>query len=208
MAFTDFKSVAEVQKKYNIRYEEEEFIESRALTPPVSFLKEFEFSLRNMDVFASEASRCENVIYPILREIYKSFADRYSLWSHKSISYDDVLTGIPDYIISTRSELGKTVLGLPIILVTEAKQNNFTEGWGQCIAELLASQKINGDELLPVYGIVTDGEVWQFGKLVKDVFTKNISRLPVDNIDKIFGAVSYLIETGEKHRNGLSKHGS
>ena len=207
MAFTDFKSVAEVQKKYNIRYEEDDFIEYRELSPTEAFLDEFEFSLRNMDVFASEDSRCENVIYPILREVYKSFVGRYSLWSHKSISYNSDLTIIPDYIISTKSELGKTVLGLPIILITEAKQNNFTEGWGQCLAVMLASQKINGEEMLPVYGIVTDGEVWQFGMLVKNVFTKNRTRLPVDNIGRVFGAVSHLIETAEKHRNDLSKDG-
>ena len=145
------------------------------------------------------ASRYENDISPILREIYKAFVGRHSLWSCKSISYDSDLTGVPDYIISTKSELGKTVLGLPIILITEAKQNNFTEGWGQCLAEMLASQKINREDMRPVYGIVTDGEVWQFGMLVKDVFTKNRTRLPVDNIDKVFGAVSHLIETAGKH---------
>ena len=56
-----------------------------------------------------------------------------------------------------------------------------------CLAEMLASQKINRDDMLPVYGIVTDGEVWQFGRLVKDVFTKNRTRFPVDNIDRLFG---------------------
>ncbi len=201
MAFTDFKSVAQVQEKYNIRYAEEDFLEYSELSPSETFLNEFEFSLRNMDVFTSEASRCENVIYPILREVYKSFVGRYSLWSHRSISYDSDLTGIPDYIISTRSELGKTVLGLPIVVVTEAKQNNFTEGWGQCLAEMLASQKINRDDTFPVHGIVTDGELWQFGRLEKDLFTKNITRLPVDNIDRLFGAVSFLIETAEKRKN-------
>ena len=121
--------------------------------------------------------------------------------------YDSDLTGIPDYIISTKSELGKTVLGLPIIVVTEARQNNFTEGWGQCLAEMLASQKINRDDMLPVYGIVTDGEVWQFGRLVKDVFTKNRTRLPVDNIDRLFGSVTHIIETAEKHRTASAKNG-
>lgn len=195
MAFTDFKSIAQVQEKYHIRYAEDDFLEYQNLSPSEFFLKEFEFNLRHMDVFTSEASRCENVIYPILREAYKSFADRYSLWSHKSISYDAELTGVPDYIIATRSELGKTVLGLPIILVTEAKQNNFTEGWGQCLAEMLATQKLNGDSLFPVYGIVTDGEVWQFGMLIQDVFTKNRTRFPVDNINQLFGAVTHLIKT-------------
>ena len=33
MAFTDFKSVAQVQEKYNIRYAEEDFLEYRELSP-------------------------------------------------------------------------------------------------------------------------------------------------------------------------------
>lgn len=206
MAFADFKSVAQVQEKYNIRYAEEDFLEYRELSPPETFLNEFEFSLRNMDVFTSEASRCENVIYPILREIYKSFVERYALWSHKAITYNGDLTGIPDYIISTKSDLGKTVLGLPIVVVTEARQNNFTEGWVQCLAEMLASQKINREDRLPVYGIVTDGEVWQIGRLVKDLFTKNRTRLTVDDIDRLFGTVSRLIETAEKDRTASAKN--
>ena len=32
----------------------------------------------------------------------------------------------------------------------EAKQNNFMAGWGQCLAELLAMQKLNQDETFPV----------------------------------------------------------
>lgn len=125
MAFTDFKSIAQVQQEYNIKYSEESFISYLDLKPSDYFRQEFEFSLKNIDVFTSEASRCENVIYPILREVYKSFVDKYALWSHKSITYDHKLTGTPDYLISTKSELGKTILGLPIVVVVEAKQNNF-----------------------------------------------------------------------------------
>ncbi len=146
MAFSDFKSIAEVQEEYQIKYTEADFIEYLDLTPSAQFIKEFEFNEQNIDIFTSEASRCENVIYPILREVYKSFANRYALWSHKSITYDSKLTGTPDYLFSTKSELGKTVLGFPLVVVVEAKQNNFTEGWGQCLAELVASQKLNQEE--------------------------------------------------------------
>ncbi|MDM8525030.1 hypothetical protein QUF80_16795 [Desulfococcaceae bacterium HSG8] len=54
---------------------------------------------------------------------------------------------------------------------------------------------------------MTDGEVWQFGRLVKDVFTKNSVRLPVDNIGRLFGAINYLIEAAEKHRTVSAKNG-
>ncbi|OAD23062.1 hypothetical protein THIOM_001114 [Candidatus Thiomargarita nelsonii] len=197
MAFSDFKSIAQTQEEYNIKYCEEEFIEPIDLKPSDFFIKEFEFSEKNMDLFTSEYSRCENVIYPILREVYKTFVDKYSLWSHKSIKYDAKLTGTPDYIFSTKSELGKTVLGLPIVLIVEAKQNDFNEGWGQCLAELVASQKLSQNEESKVYGIVTDGEVWQFGKLVSNVFTKSKSRITITDLDKIFGAIGFLLsQTG------------
>jgi hypothetical protein len=58
------------------------------------FVREFEFDRENFDVFGSEAARCEAVIYPILREACKSFIDNYSLWSHKSITADAILTGV------------------------------------------------------------------------------------------------------------------
>ena len=43
----------------------------------------------------------------------------------------------------------------------DADINDFEMGWGQCLAELVAAQKINADADLQVYGIVTDGDLWQ-----------------------------------------------
>ena len=127
MAFTDFKSIQQVQQTFNIKYREENFLNGIPIQPSAQFIEEFKFNRHYLDIFSSEASRCENIIYPILREVYKSYAENYVLWSHKSLSYDEVLTGIPDYLFTVRSEFGKTVLGLPIIAIVEAKQNNFTE---------------------------------------------------------------------------------
>ena len=150
MAFTDFKSIAEVQETFDIKYMETDYIQYDSnIEPSSAFLEEFTFSQKHIDVFASETSRCENVIYPILRDVYKNYADCFSLWSHKPIAYDAQLIGTPDYLISTKSALGKTVLGRPIIVVVEAKRNDFIEGWGQCLAELIAVQRINGDPLKP-----------------------------------------------------------
>lgn len=193
MAFSDYKTIAQVQEEYNIKYLEEDFIEITELKPSDSFIREFEFSEKNMDIFTSESSRCENIIYPILREVYKSFVDKYTLWSHKSITYDAKLNGTPDYLFSTKSELGKTVLGCPIVIIVEAKKNDFIEGWGQCLAELIAVQKINKTEDFSVYGIVTDGELWQFGTLVSDKFTKSKLRITITDLDKIFGTISFLL---------------
>ncbi len=194
MAFTDFKSADEVQKEYKIRMIEKDFLRLSPLELPKHFISEYEFVNEHFDIFTSEASRCENVIYPILRETCKKYVKQYTLWSHKSISASEMLVGTPDYMIAKRSELGKNVLGLPLILVVEAKQNDFKKGWGQCLAELVAAQQLNENSEQSIYGIVTDAEVWQFGKLKGQLFTKNASRVTIDNLNDVFGAICAVVE--------------
>ena len=161
MAFSDFKTIPEVLEKFRITYTTKDFVHIEEIpdTPSEQFLQEFEFCIQHIDVFASEAARCEAIIFPILKEIYKPYADNYALWIKKAIAYDEVLNGTPDYLISTRSELGIPVVGTPLIILVEAKKNDFDQGWGQCLSELVAAQKINADPDFPVYGIVSDGTV-------------------------------------------------
>jgi hypothetical protein len=61
------------------------------------------------------------------------------------------------------------------------------------LAELLASQKLNENTKMPVYGVVTDGETWHFGKLVEDLFIKNESLFAINNLKEIFGSLNYII---------------
>ncbi|MEK8015338.1 MAG: hypothetical protein VSS75_000615 [Candidatus Parabeggiatoa sp.] len=194
MAFTDFKSPAEVQTAYQITACEEHFLDIMPKAPSERFLDNFKFTTTYFDVFSSEASRCENVIYPLLLEASRHIVSDYSLWSHKSIVADATLSGTPDYIIASRSKLGKNVFGLPLVLVVEAKQNDFTKGWGQCLAELVAAQKLNEQPDYPVYGIVTDGELWQFGKLHETQFTQEVTRSTIDDIEKVFGSLYAVIQ--------------
>ena len=198
MAFTDFQSIDEVQKAYQIKFVEAAFLKTESMPPPECFVQDYQFNNTHFDIFTSEASRCENVIYPILREVCKDFVHQYSLWSHKSISADSTLSGTPDYIFARRSALGKTVLEYPLILIVEAKQNDFTKGWGQCLAELVAAQKLNGDDKQTVYGIVTDAELWQFGKLEGRLFTKNTTRVTIDNLAEVFGTNHALMALAAK----------
>ena len=194
MAFSDFKTISEVQEKFRIIYAEDDFVKTEPSTPSAEFLRDFEFTREHINVFASEASRCETIIFPVLKESYKAYADQYALWIKQSIAYDDILNGTPDYFISTRSELGKTVVGSPLILLVEAKKNDFEQGWGQCLAELIAAQKINDNTAFPVYGIVTDGTLWQFGRLIGDTFTQNRTDFALANLSTLFGAVDSVFK--------------
>ncbi len=196
MAFSDFKTIPEVLEKFRITYTVKDFvqIEEPTVTPSAQFLEEFEFCTQHIDIFASEAARCEAIIFPILKEVYKAYAKDYALWIKKAITYDETLSGTPDYFISTRSELGLPVVGIPLIILVEAKKNDFDQGWGQCLAELVASQKINDDIDFPVYGIVSDGKLWEFGQLVGDDFTRNRTSVTMDNLQHLFGAIDAVFK--------------
>ena len=206
MAFSDFKTISEVLEKFRIRYTENDFVNvEKTLGPSEHFLQDFVFCREHIDVFASEAARCEAIIFPILKEIYKGYADTYALWIQKPIAYDETLNGTPGYLISTKSELGRPVVGIPLILLVEAKKNDFEQGWGQCLAELVAAQKINDNAGFPVYGIVSDGTWWQFGRLVDDAFTQNRTSFGVDNLPLLFSAVDTVFKaTTAAHRRHFS----
>lgn len=194
MAFSDFKATSEVQEKFRIKYSSNDFFNVEPKNPSEHFLQELEFSRQHIDVFASEGSRCEVVIFPLIKEVYKDYAKNYELWIKKAITYDEILSGTPDYIIATRSELGLTVLGTPLVMLVEAKKNDFEQGWGQCLAELVAAQKINDNTDIPVHGIVTDGKSWEFGQLVGANFTLNRTRFSIDDLPVLFGAVNSVFK--------------
>lgn len=198
MAFSDYKTLAQVQQEYQIKYDEVIFIEKHSITPADSFLAEFNFNINTMDAFSSKAARCELLIFPVLREIYKRFSEKTALWIQKSIRYDDKLSGIPDYLFATRSPLGKTVLEYPLLVVAEAKKNDFEQGWAQCLAELVAAQKLNGDTAGVVYGIVTDGKYWEFGQLTANIFTKNPESFSIDDLPELLGTLDFLLSAASR----------
>ena len=211
MAFSDFKTISEVLEKFRITYAVKDFvqIDDASCPPSKHFLEEFEFCTQHIDIYASEAARCEAIIFPILKEVYKPYAKDYALWIKKAISYDETLSGTPDYLIATRSELGLPVVGIPLIILVEAKKNDFDMGWGQCIAEMLAAQKINGDPDTHVYGIVSDGTNWEFGLLYGDTFTRNRISVSMHNLPQLFGAIDTVFQAScNGHHTNTSQENS
>jgi hypothetical protein len=42
-------------------------------------------------------------------------------------------------------------------------KQDFEGGWAQCVAEMIACQKLNQNDHLTVYGVVSTGILWDFG---------------------------------------------
>jgi hypothetical protein len=198
MPFTSYKDIGQVLKEYQITFEEANWVGQLELLISEYFESELEYSLETFSFDDSEYAICENLIYPILREVYKPYKKWFTLWSHKPISFDENLCGTPDYIVAKKSPLGKPIFEKPFLITVEAKKDDFIAGWGQGLAEMLAAQKLNdisGDRT--IFGIVANGKLWEFGKLKGNVFTKNIKSYSLAELEKLFGALNYVFHQAE-----------
>ncbi len=199
MAFNKkFKELEDVLTKYEIPYSEEKFSVSEKLTPSNYFKEELNYTLDKIPYRSSEAAICENIIYPVLREALKKYDNDLSIWVRRPIKFDKELSGIPDYTISQRSKMGKIFFEHPLLAVVEAKRDDFTGGWGQCCIEMYTIRKINNNEDLEVFGIVTNGDVWEFGKLTKDSFIQYNPEFFITKIDDLFSALATIFENCKK----------
>lgn len=90
---------------------------------------------------------------------------RLKIWKGSYLEGEDVC-GNADYLIAER----RGYLEDPFVCVIEAKKDDFEQGTAQCLVEMSTCQWINkqSGKMLDVYGIVTNGDGWQFYRLTAD----------------------------------------
>jgi len=194
MAFTSYKNLEMLVKAFQLTYQEHDFIVESELPLNDYFKQRFQIILKEGVVDNSESAICENLIAPILTEAWYNYKDNFLLWSHQTLIYDEDLSGIPDYILAQKSPLGKIVFDKPFLAAMEAKRDDFTSGWGQCGAEMVACQKINQVEGQTIFGMVSNGKMWEFAKLKDNLFTKSIKSYRISDLEELFGAVHYIFQ--------------
>jgi hypothetical protein len=203
MAFSNYKTIGEVLKAFQVTYTEAHFISEIAFNISNYFREDLELMMRDAVVDNSEFAICENLIYPVIKEVWKIYRQHFILWSHQSLNYDEKLSGFPEYILAKRSPLGKVVFDQPYFILVEAKQDNFETGWAQCLAEMIAAQRLNGEYQIIIFGIVSNGITWQFGKLEGEQFTRNSTYYTIQDLDKLFRAVNFIFKQCEIQLNNL-----
>src|SRR5919202_162172 len=171
MAFSNYKSIGAVVKEFQITYTEADFIVETEFNIPDYFREDLQTVMREGVVDNSELAICENLIYPVLKEVWKCYRSKFLLWSHKSLTYDENLSGFPE--------------------------DKFNDTWGQCLADMITAQRLNEESEMIVFGIVSNGDRWQFGKLEADTFTRNITLYSIQELDKLFAAVNYIFRQCE-----------
>ncbi|NJO73512.1 MAG: hypothetical protein HC833_06930 [Leptolyngbyaceae cyanobacterium RM1_406_9] len=197
MTFSNYKSLGETLKEFQVTYTEDNFIEEVEFSISDYFREDLKFTLEAGVANSTEFAICENIIYPILKEIWKIYADKFILWSHKYLSCDANLSGFPEYILARKSPLGKIVFDKPYFVLVEAKQDDFDGAWGQCLAEMIAAQRLNELPELTIFGITSNGSFWQFGKLKESNFTRNRIFYSIQSLEQLFAAVNYVFQQCE-----------
>jgi len=198
MKFSDFHSFEQVLAKYPLNVQQDEFLPEVKSELPALFLENLRFSLKMKTVGEGEVFFRENFIFPFLQQAWKRH-QRLKLWANKPLALDGELAGEPDYLISARIEgVVNKLINTPLLAVAEAKKDDFEKGWAQCLVEMIACQKLNQNEKVIIYGIVSTGLVWEFGKLAGNVFTKHPLAYSISEPEKVLGLIDYVFAECEK----------
>lgn len=174
MAFRDYKSVAAVVREFPLDVVTGRLFPNARVDVPQAFLDDLRFSLDIRQPDESEAFYTENFVAPFLKLVWKRYP-RLHVWSHRPLAVTDRLSGEPDYLVSETAtgRVTNRLMRTPLVAVAEAKRQDFDEGWGQCLAAMLACQADNGERKLTVYGVVSTGLQWEFGRLDGQRFTRH-----------------------------------
>ena len=116
----------------------------------------------------TEKARSELLIAPILGEVWRIGRGQVAFFSGVAFPVDPEagLTGVCDYILGRPPQI-HFVSG-PVMVVTEAKNEDMAGGLGQCAAAMVAAQRFNArqaSDITTIYGCVTSGADWKFLRL-------------------------------------------
>jgi len=203
MSLSGCKRLSETLREFEVVYTDANFVEEIPFAVSDYFRQDLQLMMDEAVVDNSEYAICENLVYPILKEVWKQYRRNFILWSHEFLNCDAQLSGFPEYILARRSPLGKIVFDKPYFVLVEAKQDNFDAAWGQCLAEMVAAQRLNDLPDLVVYGIISNGDRWQFGKLDRSQFTLNKTFYTIQELDTLFAAVNYVFQQCDHQLNAL-----
>ena len=144
----------------------------------------------------TEKARSEMIVADVLVELIEHFDRRISLFSGIDFNVDPEkgLTGVCDFLVSLSPE--QFYLEAPVIILVEAKNLDLKLGLGQCVAEMVASQRFNaekGNDIRCIYGASTTGIEWQFLKLEEKHLHIDMVSYTLERCDRLLGILASMV---------------
>jgi hypothetical protein len=196
MPYNNF-SVEEVEEKFNLVFQAKSFLPELEEINPSSWLQETLLKTVPLTkMVGSEKARSEFIIAPVLVELREIAKDEISIFSGKEFTVDKELglNGICDFLISKTSN--QITLSAPILALVEAKKGVLEDGWGQCIAEMVAAKKFNESKGKPInciYGIVTSGSLWHLLQMRENTVLLEPNEYSLSPIEKLLAALNWMV---------------
>lgn len=155
--------------------------------PPSDFFKEDMRRLAAFDLKSSEQAKTL-LIDALLAEVVP-LHPRLKVWKAAALN-TDTLKGVADYLMAPH----RAYLETPLLCVAEAKKDDFEQGAAQCIAEMVACQWNNQQEnhAIDVYGIVSNGQTWQFYKLTLAGEIYETGSYTTEFLPELLGVLDYI----------------
>lgn len=197
MAYNKF-TLKRALKEFNLSLREVQGLFADA--PEVQPTKYLQELLPEYETLASsintEKAKSELLIAPILVDVRRHLNNSISLFSgiEFDVDKDRGLNGFCDFMI-TQSPIQQFV-SAPIVAIAEAKNDNPLNGFGQCVAEMVAAQIFNEREGTPretIYGVSTTGTAWRFLKLEGNQVILDKSDYYISQLEKILGILIYIV---------------
>ena len=199
MPYSQFTTIAKVKEAFSLTTAEGiRFLpELEPIQPSSTLTAVLEENLPLAVATGSEKARSELIISPVLVEVRRILHRQISLFSGEDFTVDESLglNGRCDFLISRSPEL--LAIEAPAIVIVEAKQADLKSGIGQCVAEMVAAQKFNIAKEKPLqtmYGVVTNGNQWQFLKLETTIVTIDLTVYPIPPVEQILAFLVWMIQ--------------
>ena len=200
MSYSEF-TLARVKRDFGLQtVEGGQFLPQTQLVEPSFYLKEaLSEGLPLAIATGSEKARSELIISPILVEVRKILHRKVSLFSGEdfTVAPELGLNGVCDFLITRSSE--QVFIEAPAVVVIEAKKADLKAGLGQCAASMVAAQKFNEANDIPIpviYGSVSSGTAWRFLKLEGQILSIDLNDYPVPPVEVILGMLLWIIQFG------------
>ena len=180
-------TLEQVITEFNLEYREQQhlFADVEHVEPSAWLSETLQFTIPLGVAIASEKARSEMIIAPILWEVKRRHPE-VSIFSGREFNVDPArgLTGFVDFLIAKSSM--QAFIGLPVVVVVEAKKSDLASGHGQCAAEMVAAQ-IKNDRDSEILGVVSTGSLWQFLILQTRQLTLDLAEYPISDLSRLLG---------------------
>lgn len=169
MAYSDFKTLNQTLTVFNLKLVNQFglFSQVEPLNPSPKLSEQISDNFDLALAINTEKARSELIVTPILLEIYRRFRPNLSLFSGVALSVDATqgLNEECDFILSASTN--QLEVSTPVLTLVKAKNNDIKSGLGQCVAQLVGTQRFNElqQKTVIVYGAVTTGAAWRFMRL-------------------------------------------